>query len=50
MSGYEPMDELSASLDALDEAPKRRITVPPPPTDDFTEEIQRPTVDEEEVR
>ena len=49
MSGYEPMDELSASLDALDEAPKRRITVPPPPTDDFTEEVQRPTVDEEEA-
>jgi hypothetical protein len=41
------MDELSASLEALDMTPKRRITVPPPPTDDYTEEISRPALDDE---
>lgn len=42
MSGYDPMQEIQASLESMDEAPKRRITVAPPPTDDFTAETQRP--------
>lgn len=47
MSGYDPMEELSVSLDSLERASSRRITVTPPPTDDFTTDIERPTADTE---
>lgn len=47
MSGYDPMEEFQASLESIDAEPRRRITVPPPPTDDFTVEIERPAVEED---
>lgn len=43
MSGYDPMEELSTSLDSIEEKRKdRTISVPPPPIDDFTAEVERP--------
>lgn len=42
MTGYDPMEELGASLETIGEAPQRRVTVPPPPIDDFTAEVERP--------
>lgn len=44
MSGYDPMAELGASLEALEGKKERTVSVPPPPTDDFTEEVVRPDV------
>ena len=49
MSGYDPMEELGASLEALETPLKRRITIAPPPTDDFTVEIDRPSTAPESV-
>lgn len=48
MTSYDPMEELSRSLDSIDEKKDRRISVPPPPTDDFTAEIERPDVEADE--
>lgn len=49
MSGYDPMDEFQASLESMGDAPTRRITVPPPPTDDFTLEVERPVTEDADV-
>lgn len=50
MSGYDPMEELGASLQSIDDKKKNRtISVPPPPTDDFTAEAVRPEADVEEA-
>lgn len=47
MSGYEPMDELSATLDSLEHSQERRITVPPPtrPAEDDSAVAAKPTRD-----
>lgn len=51
MSGYEPMDELSSTLESLAPSPKRRITVPPPRSDDMpAAKPQRTTPTKSEAR
>ena len=42
MSSWNPMDELGDSLASIDAKKDRTISVPPPPTDDFTAEVERP--------
>ena len=44
--GFDPMDELSATLEALEPATQRRVKVAPPPVDDFTGALDRPEDDE----
>lgn len=46
MSGYDPMEELGKELDSLERSPRRKISVAPPPTDDFTAEVERPVQDQ----